>query len=153
MGRFIKAELSNSTFKAAAQVGRYDKQTQDAIRNVIKAKTGEIYTKAVQLAPYDKGSLKSSIKMSMSNTATGVQGRVYTNDPVAHLIELGVRSSVVIPVRKKALKAGASGWFMAHAVIPYRSAKPFMQPAVDAVRPSIESAVKEAINSGGTSTI
>lgn len=64
---------------------------------------------------------------------------------MAHLIELGTKGSVEIPVKKKALHPGADGWFMAKAIIPYRAAKPFMKPAMDTVRPTIESAIKDVI--------
>lgn len=144
----VKADISKEVYKAMSDIGRYDTITQDNIRRVVREKTNEVYKLAVQLAPMNKGKLKSKIKAIINNTDKGTQGIVQVNDPVAHLIEFGVQRSIEIPVRKKALHPGADGWFMAHAVIPFRAAKPFMKPAMDTIRPTIESAVKEAISNG-----
>lgn len=145
MGSFVKADISKEVYKAMSDIAAYDKQTQDGIRNVVREKTGEVFTLAVQTAPSRKGNLKASIKETITNTTKGAQGIVSTDDPVAHLVEFGAKGTVEIPVRKKALHPGADGWFMAKAIIPYRTPKPFMKPSIDRVRPSIEAAVKDVI--------
>ena len=71
--------------------------------------------------------------------------RVYTKNKVAHLVEFGAVATVSIPTHKKAMKPGGQGWFMAKAIIPKRAPHPFMQPAIDIVRPTIREAIKEAI--------
>lgn len=145
MVRFVKANISDEVYKAMSQIGQYNQKTQEGIRQVVRDKTNEVYKISVQLAPMKTGNLKANIKESISNSAEGTQGIVESNDPVAHLIELGTKGSVEIPVKKKALHPGADGWFMAKAIIPYRAAKPFMKPAMDTVRPTIESAIKDVI--------
>lgn len=142
MAKFIvKADLSAKTFKALADIHQYSEATQQELRRVVHDKTQEVYEAAVHNAPYRTGKLRTSIRMGVK----GAVGTVYTNYPTAHLIEYGAKGAVVVPIRRKALHPGADGWFMAKAVIPYRSAKPFLKPAMDKVRPSIESAIKEAI--------
>lgn len=142
MAKFIvKADLSAKMFRALADIHQYNEATQQELRRIVHDKTQEVYETAVHNAPYRTGKLRASIRMDVE----GAMGTVYTNYPIAHLIEYGAKGAVVVPIRRKALHPGADGWFMAKAVIPYRSAKPFLKPAMDKVRPSIESAIKEAI--------
>lgn len=145
MGRYVKADISTGVYKALSDIQRYDAATQTEIYGAVQDKTKEVYTQAVQLAPSKAGNLKASIKYNVNRSQSGIAGTVYTKDPVAHLVEFGARSAVEIPIRKKALHPGAAGWFMAKATIPRRSPHPFMKPAMDTVRPSIESAIKEAV--------
>ena len=107
--------------------------------------TGRVFEGAVSRVPKKTGKLASSIKQEFRPTPHGLQGYVKAMDPIAHIIEFGAAGSVVIPIRKKALHPGAEGWFAAHAIIPQR-AHPFMKPAMDAVRPELERAVKEAVD-------
>lgn len=143
---FIKANVSDETYKAMKQIDSYDKKTQDRIRTVIKDKVNEIYTEAVHRAPFKTGKLKGSIQVEFAEKGTsGLQGRVYTNNPVAHLVEYGTKGGVIKPIKKKALTMGGDGNFFSKAVISGRPGRPFMKPAIDKVRPSLNEAVKGAI--------
>ena len=146
----VKANISEEVYKALVRIDRFNVATQESIRKAVREKTLEVYRLTIAHAPYKKGKLKSSIQMEIGNTKRGTQGIVKTDDPVAHLVENGTAHSVVIPVVKKALHPGGSDHYFKRAVIPPRRAHPFMRPAMDAVRPTIEQAVKEAIEKNGT---
>lgn len=142
---FVKADISNATYKAMRDIHNYNSETQERIKEVTRDKTHEVLTVAIQLAPYRTGKFKATIREEIKTHSQGIYGRVFTNSPVAHLIEFGTKGHVVMPKKKKALVPGAAGWFMTNATIPAISAKPFMKPAMDKVRPTIEGAIKVAI--------
>lgn len=143
---WVHTNISEEVRKALGDITQYDEATRQRLTDVIRGKTGDVFNKAVQMAPKPTGHLASTIVEEFQPTAHGLQGFVKAKSHVAHLVEFGARGTVVVPVRKKALHPGASGWFAAHATIPQRAAHPFMKPAVDAVIPSLESAVREAVN-------
>lgn len=142
---YIKANLDDVTFRATADLTKFDELTRNRIRDVVREKAAEVQQRAVEFVPKDTGKLASQIHLEFINSDKMTAAKVYTNNKIAHLIEYGAAGAVVLPIRKKALAPGAEGWFMAKAVIPQRAAHPFMRPAIDYVRPTIESAIKEAI--------
>lgn len=145
---YIKTNLDDTTFRAIADIAQFDADTQRRIREVVHAKAAAVQRKAVELAPLKTGKLKGSIRLEYTDTLRHASAKVYTQDPIAHLVEYGAAGAVVLPKRRRALAPGAAGWFMAKAVIPQRAAHPFMAPAIDAVRPTIAEAVREAITGG-----
>lgn len=149
----IKANLSDAVWKCLKQMDQYDERTSRGIREAIKRGTTNVYRRAISNVHdvpkpgrrTSKG-LKQSIKMRFSDTEKTTAGVVYTNNPVAHLVERGAAMTVIVPVRKKALHPGGSGYFYKKATIPARPPHPFMQPAMDAERENIEEAVKEVLS-------
>lgn len=141
----VYANISDAVYKSLAQISRYDEATQQRLKDSVREKTGQTYKLAVSNARKRTGELAASIEMQVNTEGRKAVGKVIAKAPYAHLLEYPHKGAVIIPVRKKALAPGADGWFMAKAVLPYQAAHPFMKPAIDAVRPGIEEAVREAI--------
>ena len=145
---YIKTNLADVTFKATADLSKFHDLTKERNRDVVRQKAAEVQDKAIELVPKDTGKLASQIHLEFVNSEKSTAAKVYTKNKIAHFIEYGTGGAVIVPKKKKALAPGATGWFMAKAVIPARAAHPFMKPAIDFRRPSIEAAVKEAISPG-----
>ncbi|WP_294000231.1 hypothetical protein [uncultured Megasphaera sp.] len=143
---WVSTNITAEVKKALGDITKYDADTRQRLDGVIRDMTGRVFEGAVSRVPKKTGKLASSIKQEFRPTPRGLQGYVKAMDPIAHIIEFGAAGSVVIPIRKKALHPGAEGWFAAYAIIPQRAAHPFMKPAMDAVRPELERAVKEAVD-------
>lgn len=143
---WVSTNITAEVKKALGDITKYDAATRQRLDGVIRDMTGRVFEGAVSRVPKKTGKLAGSIKQEFRTTPHGLQSYVKAMDPIAHIIEFGAAGSVVIPTRKKALHPGAEGWFAAHAIIPQRVAHPFMKPAMDAVRPELERAVKEAVD-------
>jgi HK97 gp10 family phage protein len=141
----VYANISDAVYKSLAQISRYDEATQQRLKDIVRDKTSQVYKLAVTGVRKRTGKLAASIKMEVNTTGTKAVGKVMAKSPHARMLEFGHRGAVVVPIRRKALAPGADGWFMAKAVLPYQAAHPFMKPAIDAVRPGLEAAVKEAV--------
>lgn len=142
----VKADISQAVFNCLRQLDSYDKRTSDSIRKIVKDSTANVFAGAVQRVPARTGALKKSIRMRFEDTPTNTVGVVYTKEPTAHLVENGAGPvPVLMPVKKKALHPGGSGYFFTRANIPARKARPFMKPAMDAERPRFEAKVREAV--------
>lgn len=142
---YIKANISEDVFRALLDLNRYDEKTQTRIKAALQERTETLYRLALSLAPMESGELRKRIYMNVTDTGYKIYANVTSGSPVSHLIEYGVRSSVVVPVKKKALAPGADGWFMARAAVPARPARPFFGPAWNAIRPTLEEAVRKAV--------
>lgn len=142
---YLRTNLDEEAFRAVADITQFDALTQERLRDVIRQKAAEVQQRAITMAPKNTGRLASEIKLEFVNTEKTSAARVYTKNKVAHLVEFGAVATVSIPTHKKAMKPGGPGWFMAKAIIPKRAPHPFMQPAIDIVRPTIREAIKEAI--------
>ncbi len=143
---WVTTNVTAEVKKALGDVTKYDKDTQQRLDGVVRDMTDRVFKEAVSRVPKKSGKLASSIKQEFRPTPHGLQGYVKAMDHLAHIIEFGAAGAVVVPARKKALHPGAAGWFAAHAIVPRRTAHPFMRPAMDAVRPDLEKAVKEAVD-------
>lgn len=143
---WVSTNITAEVKKALGDITKYDAATRQRLDGVIRDMTGRAFEGAVSRVPKKTGKLAGSIKQEFRTTPHGLQGYVKAMDPIAHIIEFGAAGAVVIPTRKKALHPGAEGWFAAYAIIPQRAAHPFMKPAMDAVRPELERAVKEAVD-------
>jgi hypothetical protein len=143
---YVKTNLEGCVYKAISDISKYDDETKQQLSDVVQEKTDEIFTEAVHGVKIHTGNLAAGIEHSYDLTPEHATGKVVAKAPHSHLIEYGHRGGLVIPIRKKALAPGGDGWFMAHAVIPGQPAHPFMGPAADKVRPSLEAAVKEAVD-------
>lgn len=142
----VKADISQAVFNCLRQLDSYDKRTSDSIRKIVKDSTENVFAGAVQRVPVRTGALKKSIRMRFEDTPTNTVGVVYTKEPTAHLVENGAGPiPVLMPVKKKALHPGGSGYFFTRANIPARKAHPFMKPAMDAERPRFEAKVREVV--------
>lgn len=142
---YLRTNLDEETFRAVADITQFDALTQERLRDIIRQKAAEVQQRAITMAPKNTGRLASEIKLEFVNTEKTSAARVYTKNKVGHLVEFGAVATVSIPTHKKAMKPGGQGWFMAKAIIPRRAPHPFMQPAIDIVRPTIREAIKEAI--------
>ena len=143
---YIKADISEEAYKATRNISRYDKATQERIKATIREKTDEVFNEALRRVHSYTGNLASSIKQEYNTEGNRASGRVQADAPHAHLLEFGHAGGVAVPIRKKALAPGADGWFFKWAIIPAQPAHPFMKPAIDKVRPSIEEAIRKDID-------
>lgn len=142
---YIRANVSDEVYKAISDISRYDQETQDKLKNIVKEKTDLVFTYALQGIRIYTGFLAKSIEHEYSTGIHRASGKVFTKAPHGHLLEFGHNGGLIITIRRKALRAGADGWFMHRAVARHQSAHPFMKPAMDRVRPDIEADVKAAI--------
>lgn len=138
--------ISDTSYQAVKNLNRYEELTRQQIAGAIRRSTQELYTLAVQLAPYRTGELKKSLQYHVTQQS----GRVYTYNPVARFMEYGTKGAVITPIKRKALQAGANGWYMSKSVVPPIAARPFMQPAMRIVQPKADRRIKEAIYFGTT---
>lgn len=141
----IKANISEEAYKATRDISRYDAATQERIKNTIRKKTDEVFAETLRGVHSHTGNLAKSIKEEYHTDGNRASGTVMANAPHAHLIEFGHAGGTVIPIRRKALTPGGDGWFFKHAVLPAQEAHPFMRPAIDKVRPSIEEEIRKDI--------
>lgn len=142
----VKADVSQAVYNCLRKLDAYDQKTSDNIRKIVKDSTANVFAGAVQRVPVRTGALKKSIRMRFEDTPTNTVGVVYTKEPTAHLVENGAGPvPVLMPVKKKALHPGGSGYFFTRANIPARKARPFMKPAMDAERPRFEAKIKRAV--------
>lgn len=145
MPRYVFANLSDSVFKATARIDKYDAATQERIKAAIKNGTNAVFAEAVRLAPMGKtGNLKAGIKMELHNDYSHASGIVKSIAPHSHLVEFGTRQRYVTPIHRKALKINGHfvKGYINNGAMPKR---PFMRPAIDKIRPSIEDGVRRAI--------
>ena len=142
----VKADVSRAVYNCLRKLDAYDQKTSDSIRKIVKDSTANVFAGALRRVPVRSGALKKSIRMRFEDTPTNTVGIVYTNEPTAHLIERGAGPvPVLMPIKKKALHPGGSGYFFTRASIPARKAKPFLKPAMDDERPRFEVKVREAV--------
>lgn len=142
----VKADVSQAVYNCLRKLDAYDQKTSDNIRKIVKDSTANVFAGALRRVPVRSGALKKSIRMRFEDTPTNTVGIVYTNEPTAHLIERGAGPvPALMPIKKKALHPGGSGYFFTRASIPARKAKPFLKPAMDDERPRFEVKVREAV--------
>lgn len=107
---YIKTNLNTEVFNALYQLSDYDKETQERIRQTVHDKAAEVHSRAMELAPYGTGDLKTRIGLTFFNNEYKTYASINVADPVGHLIEYGVAKSVEIPIKKRryipALKVG-----------------------------------------------
>jgi hypothetical protein len=142
---YIRANISDEVYKAISNIGQYDDKTRENLKKIIKEKTDLVFTNALSKVNIHTGNLSKSIHHDYSSGANLASGKVYADAPHGHLLEFGHKGGLVLPVKRRALSPGADGWFMHRVVVPYQQAHPFMKPALDQVRPTIEDDVKAVI--------
>lgn len=139
----LRIKLSLDVYKACKNIAQYDAGTQDAIRKALLEGVQNMYRTAVMLAPYRTGALKRSLKYEVGKSSA----RLYSNDFKARFAEYGARSGVAHPSKlKRAMALPFAERPLAQTVnIPVRGAHPFMRPAVEAEKPKLEAAIREAV--------
>lgn len=135
----ISMNLENTTFKATADINKYDQDTQKKIMQVIADGTKDVYETAKNKAPIITGELREGIEMDV----VGAHGTVCSTSHVSHLVEFGTGPRIASPLRAKAMVI--NGNFVKGHVISVMPKKPFMRPAAEAGKPKIDDAMKEAL--------
>lgn len=135
----INIRLDDVVFRATADISKYDKETQDKIKAAIADGVKSVYEEAVNRAPKRTGGLIEGIKMDVK----GAHGTVKSTAPISHVVEYGSGPRIASPLRAKAMLI--NGDFVRGHVVSTMPERPFMRPAVEAGKPKIEAAVKEAI--------
>lgn len=137
---YAKVDRSELTM-AINQIGVFDGKTRMKVENIIDKGTNEVAKSARRKAPRRTGKLRKSIRKSFKKR--DMTGRVKVMSPIGHLIEYGVKRTVVRPKKKKALHF--KGRFAMKATIPRRHKRPFLQPAYDEHKNEIIEKVKKAV--------
>lgn len=140
MGAFrIHMRLDETTFKASADISKYDRETQQKIKTAIANGVKDTYKEAVNRAPKKKGDFIRGIKMEIE----GAHGTVRSTSPLSHIMEYGSGPRIASPLRAKSMRI--NGNFVRGHVVSMAPERPFMRPAAEATKPRIEEAVKEAL--------
>ena len=139
----LQIKLSLDVYKACKDIAQYDAETQDAIRKALLEGVQNMYRTAVMLAPYRTGEMKRSLRYEVGRASA----RLYSEDFKVRFAEFGARGVVVHPSKYKRAMAlpFAERAFAQTVNIPARAAHPFMRPAVDAEKPKLETAIREAV--------
>lgn len=135
----ISMNLDDMTFRATADISKYDKATQDKIKQVIADGTKDVYEAAVTKAPAGTGELRKGIKMDVK----GAHGSVKSTSSLSHIVEYGTGIRIAAPLRARAMTI--NGDFVKGHVTSVMPEKPFMRPAAEEGKTKIESAMKEAL--------
>ena len=140
MGAFrIHMRLDETTFKASADISKYDRETQQKIKTAIANGVKDTYKEAVNRAPKKKGDFIRGIKMELE----GAHGTVRSTSPLSHIMEYGSGPRIASPLKAKSMRINGS--FVRGHVVSMAPERPFMRPAAEATKPRIEEAVKEAL--------
>lgn len=150
---YVNISVSNSEIRAAMKkIEFYDGKTRLKLEKAIDLGTKAMARKARSKVPVGYGTLKNSIFSSFKKER--MAGYFGARKPHAHLLELGVKSSVVKPKKRLFLKnrrylrffnSGGDAVFIRKAVIPARRAQPFIKPAYEEEEPKLIARVRKAV--------
>ena len=140
-GFYIKSDLTDAIKKATKDIGRYEEGAQQRMKAAIRKGTQDTMRVAKSKAPIATGGIVKRLVMEYDERNN--RGFVKSKAPHSILLEKGVKTSIVVPRKKMALKF--NGHFTKRAIIPARKARPFMKPALDEMEPKIVKALKEAV--------
>lgn len=143
----IKVENSELQ-KTIKQLTAFQWRERLGVVKALKEGTAKTAKTARRKAPKLTGGLRRRIRFSFNEKT--LVGLVKSNAPYSHLIENGVKASIVRPnpkSRKKALTIMGNGIkkIAREAHIPARRAHPFMKPAYDECYPDILADVRKAV--------
>lgn len=125
------------------------------IRETVVEATKLVHAQAKELAPVDTGQLAGSIHMNTKKTATGYEGRVYTNLEYAMYVEFGtgVKGNGTYPYKIKGLNLSYKdkGWLYfsdkedKYIFTTGQAAQPFMYPALKMHEKHIKDLLKRGV--------
>ena len=144
MGAFqIRADIEKAVYKATADIEKYNKETQQAIKSAVADGVTAIKVQAIRLAPAGlTGNLKTGIQSEMGQS--GSYGVIKSTSPHSHIVEFGTAERITYTKNKQALKINGS--FVKGDIYNGKMPKkPFMRPAVEAERPKIEENIKRVL--------
>ena len=143
----IKITPSNKELREAiGSISAYDGAARLRIENAVESAVREMARTAKQLVQVKTGALRKSIFWSFHRK--DVVGYFGAKAKHAHLIELGIKKTVIEkPRNKRALMIAMTNGirFAALARIPPRGAHPFIRPAYEQRRPEFIRRLKEAV--------
>lgn len=143
----LKITPSNKELREAiGAISMYDGAARLRIENAVETAVKDMSRTAKQLVPVKTGALRKSIFWSFHRK--DVVGYFGAKAKHAHLIELGIKKTVVErPRNKRALMISLSSGvrYAALARIPPRGAHPFIRPAYEQRRPEFVRRLKEAV--------
>mgnify|MGYP001745089105 FL=1 len=73
---YIKTNLDDVTFKATADLSKFNALTKERIRDVVRQKAAEVQAKAIELVPKDTGKLASQIHLEFINSEKSTAAKV-----------------------------------------------------------------------------
>ena len=146
----IDASTNEEVRKAVQSIALYDGKSRIAVENAINKSVKRMAGNAKKRVPVRRGALKASIFSSF--TKQPLQGCFGAKKPHAHLMEYGVRATLVVSKKKKPLRffpAGTMGAvYSRSARIPARKARPFIMPAYEEGKPCLFDMLKKALQGG-----
>ncbi|MEN6567197.1 MAG: HK97 gp10 family phage protein [Veillonellales bacterium] len=129
--------------KVLGDFKKYDESTQEKLRTAVRTSTKNIMDGARRRVRIVTGNLIKDIYMTYDEQRN--IGVVHANAPHAHLVELGHKGGLEIPVKKKALHGGKIVGYASKVVIPTVAPHPFLRPAFEDEKPNLIKNVKGAV--------
>lgn len=105
------------------------KLQKNVLRGALRAGAAVMLPVARQNIHSVSGRLAKSLKTGSRVQGDKVIGRLYTRDPVAHLVEYGTKAHTITAKNRKGLSVG--GLFFQSVEHPGAQPKPFMRNAAD----------------------
>lgn len=130
----LKLYDSKSRKKIEAAISKAGRNIRDGAKTRVPVRTGTLRDSIG--ARFNGGKMQSVVKAD------------YGKAPHAHLIEFGVRQTVIVPKKKQVLKFSVGGetvYTKKSITLPARKARPFMNPAFQAEKPKIEAEIEKII--------
>ncbi len=112
-----------------------DKAAGDAGFREVSTVTRRVFNRANVLTPVDKGRLRAGNQMRVRRVGHTTTGDVWNDTAYAGPVHDGRRQTIIVPVRRKALRwvAGGQPVFARRVVQPARRGRPFLLRALKEV--------------------
>ena len=149
--------MANVTIKGIDRLTqRFNKIANMELRTAVNKATELVHGQAKALAPADTGLLRESIHLQVKDTATGVEGRVYTNVEYAPYVEFGtgIKGNGTYPYKVEGLNLEYKnkGWAYYDEdkgewiYTKGQKAQPYMYPALKTHEKTIKKILKENVH-------
>lgn len=140
----IKANIEKAVYKAMADIEKYDKTSQQAIKSAVASSVTAIKEQAIRLAPAGStGNLKAGIKSEMSFSSP--YGVVKSTSPHSHVVEFGTAERITYNKKGKQAMIINGNFVKGDIYNGKMPQKPFMRPAVESEKPKIEENIKKVL--------
>lgn len=138
--------------RGIARLGKMPDEVRAALKGEANTLATELRDKAKgyagSLFQVRSGKFQASIKKSVRSTPTRVTGKVSSNDPVAHLLEVGARPHDIVPKSAHALELAAGGAFATVVHHPGFQGHAIISRAFQEMRGDITDGLMKAVREG-----
>jgi len=140
----ISANIEKAVYKAMADIEKYDKTSQQAIKSAVASGVTAIKEQAIRLAPAGPtGNLKAGIKSEMSSSSA--YGVVKSTSSHSHIVEFGTGERITYNKKGKQAMVINGSFVKGDIYNGKMPRKPFMRPAVETEKPKIEENIKKVL--------